>query len=80
MGILCEQLLLHFYANSFETFQVIWSWTEYVHGLDIILKLFLILFHKLLVLLSKWIDTIRQGEPGVHNSYNFILILLELYK
>ena len=31
VGILCMQLLLQFYANSFETLQVFRSWSEDVH-------------------------------------------------
>ena len=31
LGILCTQLLLQFYADSFETLQVFSSWSEDVH-------------------------------------------------
>ena len=31
MGILCAQLLLHFYADYFETLQVLLSWSEDLH-------------------------------------------------
>ena len=31
MGTLCAQLLLQFDADSFETSQVFWSWSEDVH-------------------------------------------------
>ena len=31
VGTLCAQLLLQFYADSFETSHVFWSWTEDVH-------------------------------------------------
>ena len=33
VGTLCMQLLIQFYANSFETLQMCWSWSEEVHVL-----------------------------------------------
>ena len=42
MGTLCAQLFLQFYADSFETSHVFWSWSEDVHVVWIyILSLFL---------------------------------------
>ena len=34
VGTLCAQLLLQFYADSFETSQAFWSWSEDVHVLN----------------------------------------------
>ena len=43
LSILCMQLLLQFYFDSFETLQVFRSWSEDVH----IIRLFLSLFQKM---------------------------------
>ena len=64
MGTLFAQLLIQFYADSFETSQVFWSWSEDVHVVliyssDYILSLFpqfeLSLFQALL--LSTYVDS-----------------------
>ena len=64
MGTLCAQLLLQFYADSFETSQVFWSWSEDVHVVwilssDYILSFFcnlnLVFFQALL--LSTYVDS-----------------------
>ena len=44
VGTLCSQLCLQFYADLFETFQMFLSWSEAVHGLDIILRLSFVTF------------------------------------
>ena len=45
--ILCMQLLLQFYADSFETLQVFRSWSKEVHIFCIISDYFLLLYYKL---------------------------------
>ena len=64
MGTLCAQLNLQFYADSFETSQVFWSWSEDVHVVWInpqirfchfFRKLNLVFFHALF--LSTYVDS-----------------------
>ena len=70
VGILCAQLLLQFYADSFETLQMFLSWSEDMHMVGI-------LFRKLNFVIF-WVN--RKWVPCVHTSfYSFMPILLKLH-
>ena len=69
----CAQLLLHFYADSFETLQMIWSWFEDVHIFWILasdyftycFKLNLVVFRHLLVAISDTLYLVCANSPTI---------------
>ena len=79
MGTLCVILLLQFYADSFETSQVFWSWSKDLHVVwIIILRLYFVTFLSNLnlvffqaLLLSTYVDSMYLARVTPPINFTF---------
>ena len=86
LGVLCMQLLLQLYSDSFDTLQVLWSWFEYVHIVWIyssdyfcFVLLFLYFFHKMNFIIFSSQNELIQSIL-CNSSYSLMLFVLKLFR